>query len=89
MSVIFEKIINVALVLNIFTYCLVWPGQSDLFINTLNYISIGFSTLFLLEAIVKIIGLGSRYFKIGENLFDFVIVIVSVIASTLDIFITN
>lgn len=41
-------------------------------------IGIGFTIIFFLEAVIKILGLGIRYFKIGENIFDFVVSLISV-----------
>jgi hypothetical protein len=46
--------------------------------SILNYLNIGFSTIFLLEMIIKFIGLKiSYYFKDLSNIFDFIIVIAS------------
>ena len=35
--------------------------------------------MILIEAIIKIIGLGVRYFKSSSNIFDFIVVTVSLI----------
>lgn len=50
-------------------------------IDILDYIGIGFTVIFFFEAIIKIIGLGGRYFRIGENIFDFTLAILSVAAT--------
>ena len=49
-------------------------------IRILDDIGIGFTLIFFLEAMIKIIGLGTRYFKITENIFDFIIALISGIA---------
>lgn len=43
----------------------------------------------MIEAIIKIIGLGTLYFRILENVFDFIIVIVSITATAIDVFTTK
>lgn len=58
-------------------------------IEILKYLNYAFNIFFLLEALIKIIGLGVLYFKIIENIFDFVIVIISVGATFVDLFTTT
>ena len=40
--------------------------------------------MFTVEAIIKIIALGKNYFKIGWNIFDFIIVLATIIGLILD-----
>lgn len=44
--------------------------------ETMNYI---FTGIFIVEAIIKLLGLGKNYFKDGWNVFDFIIVVSSII----------
>ena len=54
------------------------PKQLTLTVMILNYI---FSFIFLAETILKIVGLGfTEYFKDKWNRFDFIIVVISIIA---------
>lgn len=45
----------------------------------------GFSIIFIFEAIIKLIAFGSRYFRDAWNVFDFVIVVGSLIFTFLKI----
>ena len=58
-------------------------------ITILKYFNHCFNIFFLIEAIIKIIGLGTLYFRILENVFDFIIVIVSITATAIDVFTTK
>lgn len=48
------------------------------------WLNVIFTGIFLIEAIIKLIGLGYNYFKSNWNVFDFVITIASVIDVLLD-----
>ncbi|KAL4151848.1 hypothetical protein PRNP1_008785 [Phytophthora ramorum] len=50
-------------------------GEEDLYDTGLNYLNYFFSGIFALEAIVKMIGLGKYYWKEPWNIFDFVVVL--------------
>ena len=39
-----------------------------------------FTAIFALEAVIKIIALGKIYFKDGWNIFDFIIVVISIVS---------
>ena len=54
--------------------------------DTLNII---FTTVFTLEAVVKIIGLRHHYFKQPWNVFDFVVVIVSLLGNNISFTVVN
>ena len=43
------------------------------------YINLFFTVVFVIEAIIKIIGLRFHYFRRAWNVFDFVVVVLSVI----------
>ncbi|KAL4124998.1 hypothetical protein PRIC2_008589 [Phytophthora ramorum] len=50
-------------------------GEEDLYDTGLNYLNYFFSGIFALEATVKMIGLGKYYWKEPWNIFDFVVVL--------------
>ncbi|RLN21075.1 hypothetical protein BBJ28_00010562 [Nothophytophthora sp. Chile5] len=70
-----EMIIMGCVMLNTVIMALNYFGEEDLYETTLEYSNYFFSTIFALEAIVKIIGLRRNYWKDSWNLFDFVIVL--------------
>ena len=56
----------------------------DLLVNILEDINIVFTTIFAIEAAIKIIGLRFHYFRRAWNVFDFVVVSLSVLGILLD-----
>lgn len=52
--------------------------------QVLEYINMGFTFIFVIEAIIKIIGLRGHYFRRAWNVFDFVVVTISVVGILLD-----
>lgn len=58
------------------------PKSIDLAVQIINYI---FSVIFILEAIIKIVALGFEYFKDSWNIFDFLIVIATIISTILEL----
>ena len=46
--------------------------------NVLEYFNFVFTGIFGLEVILKMIGLGSRYFRESSNIFDFVVAVGSI-----------
>lgn len=78
MMTYFDVAITVVIVLNMLTMCIDFynaPGSVGLFGTTSN---IFFTTIFVCEAIIKLIGLGKYYFYNPWNDFDFVVVFFSV-----------
>jgi hypothetical protein len=75
----FEPLILTVIVLNTLTLMLSYDGQGVIWrkaLNTLNHI---FSAIYVVEAALKILALRRRYFKDGWNIFDFIIVIFTLI----------
>ena len=63
------------IILNTVVLALSWYDQSSemkFVLDIFNYI---FAGIFTIEAIIKLIAFGKRYFKDGWNVFDFIIVI--------------
>ena len=78
-SVHFDRFIFVAIIINTINLALYWYRQPKLLDQITNIINIVFTVIFLLESIIKIIGYGSRYFKDGWNIFDFIVMVTSFI----------
>lgn len=75
----FEWLILTVISLNTIVLCIKWPGMSPLveqITDTLNSI---FLIIFVIEALIKIVAFGKRYFKDSWNKFDFFIVVLSTI----------
>lgn len=65
--------------LNMITMAIEHYKQTDIVTDILKIFNILFTVIFTLEAIVKIIGLRLHYFRIGWNVFDFIVVILSLL----------
>ena len=64
---------------------IIYDSASEEYEKTLEDINLGFTFIFLLEAIIKITGMGPKaYFHVDWNKFDFFVVM----ASLLDIFLS-
>lgn len=80
-SSLFEYFIMAIIALNVLLMSMWYDGASDSYLFTLDVINYVFTAIFLIEAILKLIGLGvSQYFRSSWNRFDFVIVVGSLIA---------
>ncbi|KAL4169649.1 hypothetical protein KRP22_010567 [Phytophthora ramorum] len=64
-----------AIMLNTFIMGLTYFGEEDLYSRILEYANLIFTVLFVLEATIKIVGLGNYYWKESWNIFDFVVAI--------------
>lgn len=47
--------------------------------NVLDWLNLGFTCVFVLEAIIKILAYGKAYFKPNYNKFDFAVVVISIV----------
>jgi len=56
-----------------------WPNQAPSTIQLIERINYCFLGIFVLEATIKLIAFGFRYFKDKWNVFDFIIVLASII----------
>jgi hypothetical protein len=67
---------------------IIYEDASTEYEQTLENINLGFTIVFLLEAIIKIIGLGTKaYFHVKWNQFDFFVVATSILDILLNIFV--
>ena len=55
-----------------------WQGQPDIVNTITEYLNYFFAGIFTIEAIVKIIAFGKIYFKDKWNLFDLIVVSVTI-----------
>jgi len=77
---LFDSFIMICILLNTIVLALTWYDQSALahmVLVNLNYV---FMAIFTVEAILKIIAMKSAYFKDGWNVFDFVVVVFTILA---------
>ena len=76
----FEAFIMVCIVLNITIMAMAYEGSKPLYDNTLENINYGFTSVFILESLLKIIALGFKGFWVsGWNRFDLFVVISSIV----------
>ncbi|XP_041259196.1 sodium channel protein type 2 subunit alpha-like isoform X10 [Onychostruthus taczanowskii] len=76
---LFDIIIMVLICLNMITMMIETDDQTELMQNILYWINLVFVVLFTGECVFKIFSLRYYYFTIGWNIFDFVVVILSII----------
>ncbi|XP_075068269.1 sodium channel protein type 5 subunit alpha-like isoform X1 [Mixophyes fleayi] len=85
----FDIIIMVLICLNMVTMMVETDEQTEYLENLLYYINLAFVVIFSGECILKILALRYYYFTIGWNIFDFVVVILSVVGIVLSDIIKN
>ncbi|XP_063225568.1 sodium channel protein para isoform X2 [Bacillus rossius redtenbacheri] len=79
----FDMIIMLFIGLNMLTMTLDHYQQSEAFSNVLDYLNMIFIVIFSSECLMKIFALRYHYFKEPWNLFDFVVVILSILGLVL------
>ncbi|XP_015747869.1 PREDICTED: sodium channel protein 60E-like [Acropora digitifera] len=85
----FEIAILTVIMCNMVLMTIQHHGQSQEFTDVLRVANFVFTGIFALEAVVKIVTLRTHYFKKAWNVFDFVIVISSLVDVVLDEFNAN
>uniref|UniRef100_A0A8D1ZI83 Sodium channel protein n=2 Tax=Sus scrofa TaxID=9823 RepID=A0A8D1ZI83_PIG len=75
----FDITIMVLICLNMVTMMVEKEGQSSYMTEVLNWINVVFIILFTGECVLKLISLRHYYFTVGWNIFDFVVVILSIV----------
>ncbi|XP_048254003.1 sodium channel protein 1 brain-like isoform X4 [Haliotis rufescens] len=78
----FELAIVLIIFLNMIVMGIEHYNQSDAVSQVLDIMNIIFTTVFTLEALVKLVGLRWHYFRQAWNVFDFIIVILSILDIT-------
>ena len=84
-SRIFENTIIACIILNTFVMALVWFDQPEEVIQFTEIINYFFMVIFTTEAIIKIIALKKLYFRDSWNIFDFTIVMFTLLVLILKI----
>jgi hypothetical protein len=67
------------ILLNTMTLAIQWPTMTKSEEYTLECVNYIFVAIFIIEAIIKLLGFGFRYFKDNWNRFDFFIITISVV----------
>ncbi|ESO94539.1 hypothetical protein LOTGIDRAFT_118343 [Lottia gigantea] len=80
----FELSIIVIIFLNMITLAIESYKQSDTIRDALKILNIIFTVIFILECMIKLIGMRWHYFRQFWNVFDFIIVLLSVTGLILD-----
>lgn len=86
-STIFDVFIMICIVLNMVIMGMTYDDEPVAYTNALLYINYIFSGIFLIECILKLIAYRHTYFKSSWNVFDFIVVIgsiVDILMSTMD-----
>uniref|UniRef100_H3CD30 Sodium channel protein n=1 Tax=Tetraodon nigroviridis TaxID=99883 RepID=H3CD30_TETNG len=76
----FDIIIMVLIILNMITMMVETDEQSPQMERVLNNINLAFIIIFTTECLIKIVALRYYFFTVGWNIFDFVVVILSIVA---------
>ena len=72
--------------LNTVVLCINWYSQSVKIDDSLDYINYGFAVIFAFEALLKLISFGLKaYFRESGNIFDFIIVILTIVTSIISL----
>ena len=85
----FETTIIICIILNTIVMALIWFDQPSDMVTVLEIINYTFSGIFTLEAIIKIVALRSDYFRDSWNIFDFIIVVFTLLIQALKLFSVN
>ncbi|XP_074630746.1 sodium channel protein 1 brain-like isoform X1 [Acropora palmata] len=75
----FEVFIMSIILTNMVTMMMEHNNQSESFTNALKYLNYIFTGIFIIEAVIRLIALRFDYFKLGWNVFDFTIVVFSIV----------
>ncbi|XP_078316453.1 sodium channel protein para-like isoform X17 [Crassostrea virginica] len=79
----FDIGIMIIIMLNMLTMALEHYKQSDMFTTILDQINMTFIIIFTIECVLKLIGLRHYYFKFPWNIFDFIVVVLSIVGVAL------
>ncbi|XP_076465332.1 sodium channel protein 1 brain-like [Babylonia areolata] len=79
MSTRFELAVVLLIALNMVAMAIEHYNQSQAVTQTLKILNIIFTSVFILEAVVKLLGLRWHYFRVPWNIFDFLIVLLSLV----------
>lgn len=80
-----DLFVMACIVLNMFQMAVNFEGSSSQYNSILDNINYFFTSVFILECILKLIAFGISYFKNSWNIFDFCVVFASVIDISLSL----
>ena len=80
----FDLFIMICILANTFLLGFNWYMQPESFKTPIEIVNYVFMTIFTLEAIVKILAQRTYYFKDSWNVFDFIIVVMTIIILSLN-----
>lgn len=72
---LFDTFIMICIIANTIVLMIKWYGMSEAVVNAITNINYVFMVIFTIEAVFKIYALRSNYFKVGWNIFDFIVVV--------------
>jgi len=75
----FDIAIISCILLNTIVLAMKWVYQPTWVYQSTEFLNYVFASVFLIEAVIKIIGYGKRYFLDGWNIFDFIVVVGSIV----------
>lgn len=75
----FEVFIMSVILINMVTMMMEHNNQTENFTAALRYLNYIFTGIFIIEAIIRLLALRLDYFKLGWNVFDFIIVVFSIV----------
>ena len=75
----FETCMQICISLNTILLMMKWYSMPSDIKHIISYINYTFAVIFTLEAALKIIGFGKHYFKDSWNIFDFTVVILTIV----------
>ncbi|XP_053401964.1 sodium channel protein type 4 subunit alpha B-like isoform X1 [Mercenaria mercenaria] len=79
----FDILIMIVIMLNMVTMTMEHYGQTETFTDTLYWVNFSFIVIFTAECVMKLLALRQYYFKIPWNVFDFVVVVLSILGLAL------
>nr|XP_022910562.1 sodium channel protein para-like [Onthophagus taurus] len=79
----FDMVILILIVLNMLTMSIDHYQQNETYAQILDYLNIIFIIIFTIECIIKLFALRHHYFKDSWNVFDFVVVVLSILGLVL------
>eukprot|EP00347_Sterkiella_histriomuscorum_P015163 403358079 len=82
---IFDIFIMICIILNMLQMAFYFEGATLAYVRVLDSVNYVFTAIFTLEAIMKMIAFGRRYFVLDWNKFDFFVVIASILDITLNL----
>ncbi|XP_048580456.1 voltage-dependent N-type calcium channel subunit alpha-1B isoform X2 [Nematostella vectensis] len=81
----FEIFIMTMIVLNAIVLMMTYHGATQEFNNIIEYVNMAFTFVFLFEAILKLIAFKLNYFRDYWNVFDFIIVVTTLVGVLLEL----